>query len=327
MLCYRFRLYPGKQCEAKLVENLKLCRWLYNKLLELKKKAREENRCAGKRSLQAMLVDLKKENQELQKVHSKVLQMVNNQLHYNIRALAELKRSGKKVGFLRFKGEGRYNTLNYNQEGFSIDFEHKKLHLSKIGIIPIKLHRKFNGKVKGIIIKRTKVGKWFALIQVDEDRVPLLPETKKSVGIDVGIKHLLTDSDGRHIENPRYYQITLERIRVLQKDLSRKRKDSTNRRNSLLKLGKVYEKLVDQRDDLLHKLSRFYVNNYDIIAVEELKIRKMIRNRNFAQRILDASWGRFFQMLSYKAERAGRMLIKEIFEKPPLTPPCAHSKA
>ncbi len=123
------------------------------------------------------------------------------------------------------------------------------------------------------------------------------------------MKHFLTDSDGRQIVNPKYYGRTLEGIRVIQHWLSRK-KGSRNYEEQRVKLARLYERLVNQRDDFLHKLSRFYVNNYDVICVENLNIKNMVRNRSLAQRILDASWGIFLQMLEYKAESAGARVVR-----------------
>jgi len=308
MLSYKFRLYPSKTIQAKLQEQLELCRWLYNRLLEELNKAREEGRKIKQTDTQALIVKLKEEKPELKKVYSKVLQMVNYQLWSNIKALSKLKKNGKRVGKLRFKGRGWFKTLNFNQSGFRI--EGNKLILSKVGSIPIKIHREIEGEIKGVIVKREKSGKWFAIVQVEDELKPLQP-TGKAVGIDVGIRHFLTDSDGRQIENPKYYERTLNRIKILQRNLSRKQKGSKNREKARIKLAKAYEKLVNQRNDFLHKLSRFYVNNYDVIAVEDLHIQNMVRiGRTLAQRILDASWSKFIQLLSYKAERAGRRVVK-----------------
>ena len=311
MLSYRFRIYPSKTTELKLIEHMEICRWLYNRLLEEVNKARKEGIEITRKNTQSLIVKLKQEeNTNLKNVYAKVLQMVNHQLWSNIKALDELRKNGKKVGRLRYKtSPNSFKTLNYNQSGFKI--VGNKLHLSKIGTIPIKLHRKIDGKVKGVIIKREKSGKWYAIFQVEEEKQPLL-KTNRVVGIDVGVRCFLTDSDGRQIENPKYYEKTLNRIRKLQKELSRKQKGSNNYEKARRKLAKAYEKLKNQRDDFLHKLSRFYVNNYDIIVVEDLNIQTMVRNSNntLARRILDASWGKFIQMLSYKAERAGRRVIK-----------------
>ena len=306
---YKFRLYPNTKTEKILEEHLEISRWLYNRLLEQINNARENNMKITQRDTQALIVKLKKEEPEFQKLHSKVSQMINYQLWSNIRGLSQLKKNGKKIGKLRYKKKGRWKILNYNQSGFSIDTKNNRISLSNVGSIKAKIHRKIDGKVKGVIVKRYPSGKWYAIVQVEVEPEKL-PETGKTVGIDVGIKYFLTDSDGRQIENPRFYEKTLKRIKGLHKNLSRKQKGSKNREKARIKLAKAYEKLVNQRKDFLHKLSRYYVNNYDFIAVEDLHIKNMVRNRNLAQKILDASWGEFVRMLSYKAEGAGRIVVK-----------------
>jgi len=184
--------------------------------------------------------------------------MVLYQLYSNLKALSQLKRNGKRVGRLRFKGKGWYKTFIYNQTGFRLIKTGKRLdllHLSKIGDIPIRLHRKVEGKIKQIIIKRHNSGKWFACLCVEKEVNVVWREPKKVVGLDVGIKHFLTDSDGRQIMNPKFYQKTIERIRNLQHWLSRKEKGSKKMK---VKLAKAYERLVNQRNDFPHKLSKFY---------------------------------------------------------------------
>jgi len=152
MLSYKFRLYPSKTAERILNRQMALCRWLYNRLLSELNLAREKVIKLRRTDTQSLIVDLKKhEKPELGEVYSKALQMVNHQLWSNIRALSELKKRGRRVGRLRFKGKGkgRFKTLNFNQSGFRL--ENGKLVLSKIGEIPIKLHRAIKGKIKGAI--------------------------------------------------------------------------------------------------------------------------------------------------------------------------------
>ena len=259
---------------------------------------------------QALIVKLKLEKPELKKVYSKVLQMVNYQLWSNTKTLHQLKKNGKRIGRLRFKGKGWYKTLNFNQSGFDFDKEKAKLILSKIGEISIVLHREIDGLIKGVIVKKESSGKWYAIFQVEKEFAPLI-KTGKSIGIDIGIKHFLTDTDKRQIENPKFYEKSLEKIKGLHKNLSRKQKGSKNREKTRIKLARVYEKIENQRNDFLHKLSNFYVKNYDTIAIENLNLNINGMAKSYlAQKILDASWGKFFQYLSYKAERAGRKLIK-----------------
>ena len=310
MLSYKFRLYPKKKQEERLLENLELCRQTYNYFLA---QWNRKEKIPSRLELQAQLPKLKVEKPELNNVYSKVLQMVLYQLYSNLKALSQLKKNGKKAGRLRFKGKGWYKTFVYNQSGFKLMKTGKRLdilHLSKIGDIPIRVHRAVEGKIKQVIIKRHNSGKWFACVCVEKEMNVTRREPKRVVGIDVGIKHFLTDSDGRQIENPRFYERTLERIRVSHRNLSRKRKGSKNREKAMIKLARAYEKLVNQRDDFHHKLSRFYVNNYDVICVENLNIKGMVKNHSLAQKILDASWGKFLQLLEYKAESAGVRVVK-----------------
>ena len=313
LISYKFRIYPSKTVESKLNEQLELCRWLYNKLLEEVNRVRKEGRKITQKDTQALIVKLKQKKPELRGVYSKVLQMVNYQLWSNIKALNKLRKKGKKVGRLRYKtSPNSFKTMNFNQSGFKIDFERKKLILSKVGEIPIKLHRPIEGKIKGVIVKRTKTGKWFAIVQAEVDEEPL-PETGIAVGIDVGISHFCVDSDGLAFENPKFIDRTLEKIKKIQKQLSRKKKGSKRREKTRLRLAKLYEKLNNQRIDFLHKLSRYYVDNYDIICVEDLDVKDLVENgksTTLNRHIQDSSWSKFLSLLAYKAERAGRRVVR-----------------
>lgn len=313
LISYKFRIYPSKTVEAKLNEQLELSRWLYNRLLEEINRARKEGRKITRKDTQALIVKLKQEKPELKKVYSKVLQMVNYQLWSNIKALSGLKKRGKKVGKLRYKtSPNSFKTLNFNQSGFKIDFERRKLILSKVGEIPIRLHRPIEGKIKGVIVKRTKTKKWFAIVQAEVDEKPL-PQTSKVVGIDLGVQHFCVDSNGMAFENPLFLERTIEKIKKVQKDLSRKQKGSKRREKTRLRLAKLYEKLENQRNDFLHKLSRYYVNNYDVVVVEDLEVKDMVENGKSStlnRHIHDSAWAKFLSLLSYKAERAGRRVVR-----------------
>ncbi|MDP8011921.1 MAG: hypothetical protein RAK23_03800 [Thermoplasmata archaeon] len=157
---------------------------LYNRLIEEINNASKEERKIGPKDTQALIVKFKEENPELKKVYSKVLQMVNYQLWSNIWSLSQLKKKGRKVGKLRYKKNGRYKSMNFNQSGFSIYAKSNRIFLSKIGSIKAKIHTRINGKVKGVWIKRYPSGKWYAIIHVEKDK-DILPETGKEIGIDL----------------------------------------------------------------------------------------------------------------------------------------------
>jgi len=308
MITHKFRLYPNKEQEQRMLEVLDKCRFVYNKMLEGLNEQDKPNRL----ELQNSIPKLKEEHPELQEVYSKVLQYESYRLFSNLRALARLKKNGKKVGRLRFKGKGWFKTFTYNQSGFKIIETEKRLdllHLSKIGDVPIRVHRKIKGKMKQFIVKRYNSGKWFACVQVENNIEKENRPIEKKVGIDVGIKHFLTDSNGLQIENPKFLDKSYKRLRREQKKLSRKEKGSKNREKQKIKVSKVHERIVNQREDFLHKVSRYYVDSYDFIAVEDLNIKNMVRSP-LAKWISDASWNRFIQFLSYKAENAGGIVVK-----------------
>jgi len=311
VISYKYRIYPNKATEQKLNEALDTCRWLYDRLLQEMNEAKESGIALGKLDTQNMIPSLKLVNPNLRKVYSKALQMVNYTLWSNIKSLSASKKNGRKIGHLRFKGKGWYKTINYNQSGFKIDQDHSLLHLSKIGDIKIKLHRKIEGTIKAVLIKKS--GKeWYAVVQTEPETSMPDPETR-TVGLDVGLKSFAVDTDGKSVENPRFAERAATKVKNIQRRLSRAKKGSNNRQKLRDKLDKVHERINNQRSDFLHKLSRYYVNNYDIICVEDLDVKGLKEkghNKSMHRNIHDASWSKFIFMLSYKAESAGRKLIK-----------------
>ncbi len=260
-----------------------------------------------------MITDLKRIEPELQKVHSKTLQYENYRLFSNLRALSQLKKNGKKVGRLRFKGKNWFKTFTYNQSGFAILQNHTRydrLWLSKIGKIPFMMHRNTEGKIKQTTIKHYSSGKWYASIIAETNDEIRQTENINKVGIDLGTINYVYDSDENHFDNPRHLDKSSKKLRREQRRLSRKIKGSQNRNKQRVSVARTHEKITNQRDDFLHKLSHYYTNNYGYIAVENLNIRGLIRISYNAKNIMDTSWSRFIQMLCYRAERAGCTVVK-----------------
>ena len=289
------------------------CRFVYNKMLEGLQKQEKPDRSA----LQNSIPKLKEEYPSLDTVYSKTLQYECYRLFSNLRTLARLKKNGRKVGKLRFKGKERFKTFTYNQSGFKLittGRRYQKLHLSKIGEIPIRMHRAISGKVKQITVKKYPSGKWYAAVTVDYEKETVVAQTnvkkKEAVGIDLGITHFVHDDDGNSVGHPKFLAASLQRLRILQQSLAKKRRGSANRQRQRAKVARQFEKVRDQRNDFLHKLSRHYVDSYGIIAVEDLEIRGLIQISYNARNINDASWSRFLQMLKYKAESAGVQLVR-----------------
>jgi len=185
----------------------------------------------------------------------------------------------------------------------------KKLFVSKIGNIPIVLHKVPKGKLKTFTIKRTAVG-WFVIFSCDNIPVEKIEAEDNHIGIDVGIESFAVLSNGTKIENPKFLRKSEKKLARLQRRLSRKKKGSKNRRKARFKVAKIHERIFNQRQDFLHKTSLTIVKQFKIISVEKLQIRNMVKNHYLARSINDVSWGYFVQMLSYKVEKTGGQLIK-----------------
>jgi len=234
-------------------------------------------------------------------------------VYSNLSSLVALKKKGRKVGRLRYKKYGQFKSFILNQSGFKVKTTGNRLdnlYVSKVGDIPIRLHQKIEGVVKQVIIKKYMSGEWYALVCTEKETQSTKQTPQSFIGLDVGLLHFLTDNIGRQIENPKFYKQTLKRIKKEQSRLSRKKKGSNNRLKQKKRLNTLYNKLTNQRNDFLHKLSRHYVDAYDLIAVEDLNITGMVRNRHPSQSILDSSWSKFFFMISYKAESADKVFVK-----------------
>ncbi len=304
--CYKFRLYPTKTQQARLDDTIEICRILYNDFVFESRLSYKEGYHLKPDELQRMIPYMIPK----EKIYSKVAQVVLWQFYNNLKALSTLAKKGKRIGNLRFKPKSRFNSINYNQSGFRL-LDHNTLKLSKIGKVKINLHRPIQGKIKEIHVKRESPRQWYAIVVCDQEcKNSCSLFRKKIVGLDVGINNFVCDSDGHIIEHPQILRKSEKKLKRTQRKLSRKVKGSANRWKQKLKLAKVHQKIKYQRNDFLHKVSRYYVNNYDTIFVEDLKIQNMVKNHHLAKSILDSSWYSFFQKIEYKAERAGILFRK-----------------
>lgn len=307
MITYKFRMYPNLQQKERLAFALDICRQAYNMMLgEL-----NEQVVIDKNMIQAILPDLKICEPKFKEVYSKTLQYECYKLFSNLSALRVLKKHGKHVGQLKFKGKKFFDTMTYNQSGFELLHTHGKngrLELSKIGNIKIKLHRTPEGNIKQITIKRIN-DKWFAFVV--SDRNIILKHGNKVLGIDLGINHYFTDSEGNKVEHPKSYEKMLPKLKIAHRNLSRKKKGSKNRIKSRKSLNRIYEKINNQRNDFLQKTSTNLIRQCKIICVEDLNIKSMMEQKYFnAKNIADSSWGTFVKLLEMKAENSGVQIIK-----------------
>jgi len=306
---FKFKIIrPSKEIVAKFVQILSLCRELYNAGLQERRDAYKLNQISiSYQDQQNQLPEIKTIRDDLSNVYSQVLQDALKRLDKTFKAFFSRVKKSEKAGFPRFKGENRYESFTFPQATGGFRLEGNKLFLSKIGKVKIRLSQMMVGRVKTCTIKR-EVSGWFVIFTVETEQ-ELLPKTNQTIGIDVGIENFLTLSDGTQIENFKYFEASQKQLRLVQRSVSRKKKGSHSRRKAVLRLKKIHQKIKHQRKDFAHKISTCLVKEFDVIAIEDLNILGMSKGI-LAKQIHDVAWNDFFQKLTYKAENAGKKLIK-----------------
>jgi len=308
---FKYRIYPTKSQIKTLEKWLDLGRELYNSALEERRESWKEKISISYKMQSEQLPELKKIRPEYKEVHSQVLQQNLVRLDRAFKSFFKRVKNGEKPGYPRFKPADRFNSLVYPQApGFKL-LSKKRLHLSGIGEVKIKLHRDVLGNPKTCSIKRTSSSYWYASFSCDQVPVEEWPEAYGEVGIDPGLESFATISDGKSetkIANPRWFRKSEKRLAKAQRELSKKKRGSKRRGKARQRVARIHEKIANQRDDFQWKLARKIVESNRLIAIEDTDVKEMLetspRGRN--KSIQDAAWSRFKSILSCKASNAGR---------------------
>jgi putative transposase len=306
---FKFRLYPTQAQREAIEGHLRLCCELYNAALQERRDAWKTSRVSiGFRQQSAQLSAVKAERPDVAGVYAQVLQDVLRRVDKAFKGFVGRVHRGQRAGFPRFRAVRRFDSLTYPQypqHGFAVNG--RRLMLSRIGSIKIKIHRPIKGTIKTLTVKR-EAGKWFACFSVIAATVPL-PVSSAHIGVDVGLTAFATLSDGTSIRNPRYARLAEVITRKAQRRIARRRRGGTGWREGIRLLQAAQAHVRRQRSDFHHKEARKLVNVYGLISVEDLNVKGLVAGV-LAKSVHDAGWSSFINKLAYKAESAGRMLVR-----------------
>ena len=325
---YQYKIKPTKEQVEKIAPTLELLRCQYNYLLAQRFDWHEQNRCPLDRcplicqipelkeqpnyySQKASLTQLKVDRPWYKEIHSQVLQEVPKKVEITFERWLKGDSNGKKSGRPRFKGLGQYKTFTYPQFKRH-HFANNKITLSKIGDVKVIVHRPIP---VGFDIKTVSVTKkadgYYVTLSLDDQTVPTIKPDFNSdniVGIDVGLIDFYVASDGSRINAPKHLRKAEGKLKSAQRRVSRRKKGSNRRKKAIKKLAIQHKKVADTRKDFHFKTARTLLDKYDVIAVEKLNIKGLVKTQ-LAKSINDAGWGQFIIILSNKAENAGLKVI------------------
>ena len=319
----KVRLYPTNEQKQLLAQQFGCSRFWWNKALELQYEYRStKGRWLKRTELNAMLPQLKKELPWLSDCYSQVLQATTKHLEQAMKNWFE-GRARKP----RFKAKKNQQSISFPQ---NVKVAGEYLKVPKIGLIEAKFTQSIEGEIKTVTISITPSGKYYAAIGLDLGDIKIEPSTDGTItGIDLGLKDYVTCHDGTNtysVKHPKWLKRHERNLRYQQKKLSRSKKGS-NRRNQARRLvARVHERLSNARQDFLHKLSKTITDDSQVVVVENLNIRGMVKNRKLSKAIAQSGWGMFLNFLNYKLERKGGVLVEidRFFPSSKMCSNCGH---
>lgn len=302
---YKAKISPSVARNAEA--QLRLCCELYNAAIQERRDAwRMCRKSVGRFEQDAQLKFIRKDRPEFAAIGSQVLGDVLSRVALAYDAFFRRLKAGQTPGYPRFKPWQRYDSLTFRR-GCGWKLNGDRVTMQGIGTFRLRLSRPILGTIKTVTLRRDAVGDWFVTFSCDDVPQNILPDTRESIGVDVGLASFLTTSNGELVGNPRHFRTAQAKLARAGRRVSKRRKGSNRRRKAVRVLARHYRTVQRQRRDFHFKTARSLVQKYDHIAIEDLNVRGLSRGM-LAKSVNDAGWSQFIEALRVKAEEAGRVI-------------------
>ena len=309
---HKYRLWTNENQSRELGIMLETHRRLYNACLDQRKTTYETEKRSIKYTEQsAWYKEQRQTNTYFARLNFSSAQATMRRLDKSFIAFFRRLKTGVKPGYPRFKGADQFNSIEFPTHGDGIRLTGNRLRIQHIGVLRVCLHRPLpeDAKIRTLTVTRD-ADHWYLEVCFKLPDQEVLPSTLPSVGLDLGIEHFLTTSDGEHSPNPGYLKSALPELRRTQRSLCRKKKGGKNRAKAKIKVRRLHTRVKNLRSDHRHKTTLDLIRRYGYIAVESLNVKGMLGNRRLSRAISDVAWSAFITTLTHKAESAGATVVQ-----------------